>query len=211
MTYHQFKSKVRKHPLFSTSLLPALTEDTETLKRQLSLWKSKALIQPLRKGLYVLNEDDRMFLPSLYYMSNQMYAPSYVSLETALSHYGLIPEFTAGVTAVSTKKTARFDNSFGVFAYHSAQPRMFCGFTQLDEPHGLTSWVAHPEKADVDFLYRRDACLNPGHAADMFESSYRFQNCGTLKSDVLVYYAKILDSKKVAALTREFIAFKESQ
>ena len=58
MNYRTFKNKIKSLPLFSTSMLGALTEDVDTLRVQISTWKKKGLICSLRKGLYVLNPEE---------------------------------------------------------------------------------------------------------------------------------------------------------
>ena len=50
-------------------------------------------------------------------MANQIYVPSYVSEDFALSHHGLIPEMPVEVTSVAMGRSRRFTNTFGVFSY----------------------------------------------------------------------------------------------
>ena len=122
MRYSQFRRRVRSLPVIPTSLLGTLTPHRGTLKVQLSLWKKKGLLRPLRRGLYVLNAEDRRVEPSPFYLANQIYFPSYVSLESALAFYGFIPEFVAATTSVTTRKTCRFENEFGIFTYQHIRP-----------------------------------------------------------------------------------------
>ena len=44
-------------------------------------------------------------------VANKIYSPSYISLETALSYYGLIPESVYALTSVSTRKTISFNKA----------------------------------------------------------------------------------------------------
>jgi hypothetical protein len=73
-------------------------------------------------------------------------------LETALSHYNLIPEVAIAVTSVTTKVTRQFKNQHGLFIYRSVQPRAFCGY-YIEQYHGYNVLLAEPEKALVDYLY----------------------------------------------------------
>lgn len=59
---------------------------------QLSNWEKKGLIIRLKRGLYVLNENDRKIEPSRIFLANSLYSPSYVSTAYALGYYDLIPE-----------------------------------------------------------------------------------------------------------------------
>ena len=71
------------------------------------------LFVKLRNGFYAIKDS----APSLYLIANKLYQPSYVSLEKALSHYGIIPETVYAITSVTTKPTREFKSSKGVFSY----------------------------------------------------------------------------------------------
>ena len=121
------------------------------LVKYLFRWKQRGWIVGLRKGLYELCFPNDLKLPDLY-LANKIYSPSYVSLETALSHYNLIPEVAIAVTSVTTKVTRQFKNQHGLFIYRSVQPRAFCGY-YIEQYHGYNVLLAEPEKALVDYLY----------------------------------------------------------
>jgi hypothetical protein len=181
MKYADLKRKVQPYPLFSTSMLGVLTDQVETLKVQLCRWKRQGLVWPLRKGLYVLGPDDRRVEPTVFYLANQMFPPSYVSLESALAYYGLIPEWVSATTSVTVRKTCRFENAFGIFTYQHVRPAGFDGFQALQESACCSALVATPEKAVADFLYFNLPRL---HLSDrsVFVESYRFQNCDGLNA-----------------------------
>ncbi len=126
-------------------------EKRTTLKQYLSRWKKNAFIEPIRKGLYELVYPERHVLSDMY-LANKIYGPSYVSLETALSHYSLIPEVSMAALSITAKPTRRFKNHHGLFIYRSVQPKAFCGYT-IDHHGALDVFIAEPEKALVDFLY----------------------------------------------------------
>jgi predicted transcriptional regulator of viral defense system len=94
---------------------------------------------------------NRLSLSDMY-LANKIYAPSYVSLETALSHYSLIPEVAIAVTSITSKPTRQFKNSHGLFIYRSIQPKAFCGYT-IENHNGFDVLIAEPEKALLDMLY----------------------------------------------------------
>lgn len=108
----------------------------------------KKFFTKLRNGLYAL-EDKR---PNLYFAANKMYRPSYVSLETALSYYGIIPEVVYSITSVTPKSTREFD-AFGIdFSYTRIKQKAFRGYTTRKEGD-TTVLFAEPEKALADYLY----------------------------------------------------------
>jgi len=126
-------------------------EKKSALKQYLSRWKKAGRIARLKKGLYELIYPDRRHLSDLV-LANKIYSPSYVSLETALSHYNLIPEVSMAVVSVTTKPTRRFKNDHGLFVYRSVQPKAFCGYG-IENHGGVDVLMAEPEKALADFLY----------------------------------------------------------
>lgn len=126
-------------------------EKRGTLKQYLSRWKKAGRIARLRKGLYELVYPAPRPLSDMV-LANKIYTPSYVSLETALSHYSLIPEVSMAVVSVTTKATRRFKNDHGLFVYRSVQPKAFCGY-RIENHGGVDALIAEPEKALTDFLY----------------------------------------------------------
>ena len=106
------------------------------------------LFVKLRNGFYIL-KDTR---PSLYTIANRLYRPSYISLESALSFYGIIPETVYGITSVSTKATREFESEIGVFSYQKIKRDAFSGY-ELKDIHGEKIFIADAEKALADYLY----------------------------------------------------------
>lgn len=80
-------------------------------------------------------------------------APSYISLHTALSFYGIIPEAVVEISSVTTQKTCRYENAFGQFSYQTIRPRLFWGFEPKTMRDGKQYMMATPEKAIIDLLY----------------------------------------------------------
>ena len=118
---------------------------------QFHQWCQKGWIRRIKRGLYELAYPEQVILPDLY-IANRLYEPSYVSLETALSHYQILPETAAQVTSVTPKPTRRFHNFHGLFTYFTVQPRAFAGYA-LIRLQGHTIRIAEPEKAIIDRLY----------------------------------------------------------
>ena len=126
-------------------------EKRSNLRQYLSRWKKQEWIRSLRKGLYELTYPEGRSV-SDFYIANKMYAPSYISLETALSYYSIIPEVSMAVVSVTSKVTRRFKNLQGLFLYRSVRPKAFRGYI-IEKHNGLDVLIAEPEKALVDYLY----------------------------------------------------------
>lgn len=111
-------------------------------------YTKKNFFTKIRNGLYALEEKR----PNLYFTANKVYYPSYISLETALSYYGIIPETVYSITSVTTKARREFE-VFGMdFSYTSVKKEAFQGYTTKKEDD-KTFFIAEPEKAIADYLY----------------------------------------------------------
>lgn len=117
MKYLDFKNAVRDFPIISLNHIFNISKNPQTLIVQLIGWQRKGLVIKLKRGLYILNENDRKVEPSRLFIANALYSPSYVSTTYAFGYYDLIPERVEDVTSITTKKTARFTNPFGTFIY----------------------------------------------------------------------------------------------
>jgi len=142
-----------KYHVFSSDDLLLLSPDQkkEAIKKAVSRWRDRGWIRSLKKGLYELAYPRDLVIPDLY-IANRIYEPSYVSLETALSHYSIIPEVSMAVTSITTKPTRRFKNSHGLFLYRTVKPRAFTGY-YIETVNLYSVFIAEPEKAVADFFY----------------------------------------------------------
>jgi len=125
--------------------------ENSNLRRLILRWKNKGWINTLKRGLYELTYPRDFNVPDMY-IANKLYAPSYVSLETALSYFSIIPEVSMAVASITTKPTRRFKNKHGLFTYRTIKPEAFTGY--YVEKHGsFDILIAEPEKALMDYWY----------------------------------------------------------
>lgn len=206
MRYTEFKNEFIRLPIITGNDIAVFEKDKQIVSNQLRRWREKGLILKLRRGAYILNENDRKINPSKHYIANQLYTPSYISLEYALNFYGLIPERVLDVTSITTKKTTRFKNKLGLFVYQHIKPVAFKGFEATKDETGLNFFIAEPEKAVVDFLYLNLDKIK-GYDIDVFESSYRFQNIEDLSQKKIIQFCRLFTSDKLARIIRLFCAF----
>jgi hypothetical protein len=93
---------------------------------------------------------------NLYAMAQHLYGPSYVSLESALSWHGWIPEAVHAVTSASFKKAKEFTTPLGVFGYDRVPQRVFYREVErLTDAGGNVFLMAAPLKALADYVYVR--------------------------------------------------------
>jgi len=195
MKFGDFKVKFRNLPLLPTRVV--FGKPSREDLNQLGRWCKQGLLLQLRRGLYILNKDDRKIEPSRLYLAEQLYQPSYVSLEYALSRYGLIPERVADVTSVSTKKTARFSNDFGTFSYQTVKPSAFRGFISGKDEAGLPYFIAEPEKAVADFIYLNLRKIAAGLVEKTLLESFRFQHLESLNKNKVTAYFGLFNNTKM--------------
>lgn len=115
------------------------------------LEKSNRIIR-LKKGLYVVSPIESGKLLSIELIANHIYGPSYVSMESALRYYGLIPESVYTLRSITTKHSRNFKNSLGLFEYIQCADAYFpIGIRQ--EIKGDTVFlIATPEKSLCDLI-----------------------------------------------------------
>ncbi|MDH5400715.1 MAG: hypothetical protein OEX02_21355, partial [Cyclobacteriaceae bacterium] len=115
----------------------------------------------------------------------------YVTLESALAFYNLIPEGVFMTTSVTTRNTARYRTPVGYFEYSHIKPSLFFGY-RLVQTNDLTYKIASPEKAILDFFYARK------HATESSIEEIRFNEWAIkdlIDFDLLEKFLLIFDSK----------------
>ncbi|WP_141732707.1 type IV toxin-antitoxin system AbiEi family antitoxin domain-containing protein [Oligoflexus tunisiensis] len=103
----------------------------------------------LRRGLYAKLENFDHFLAA-----NRLVSPSYVSFETALAHYGLIPERVEIVMSVTDRHATRFKTAVGDFAFHEQTTDLFGSSYRIEAKADYSIRIASPEKSLLDTLSR---------------------------------------------------------
>ncbi|MDR2867912.1 MAG: hypothetical protein LBV46_00010 [Bacteroidales bacterium] len=150
MNYLQFRARFYDLGCFNVHQVYAWEPDFD--KSNLTRWIKQKLLIKLRNGYYsfpeYLKQPDCMF-----FISNRIYRPSYISLHTALAFYGMIPEAVVQISAISTLKKDTFSNVFGTFSYQQVAPALFFGYEIKPFFNGATLLFARPEKALLDLLY----------------------------------------------------------
>ncbi|OGS18298.1 MAG: hypothetical protein A3J83_06370 [Elusimicrobia bacterium RIFOXYA2_FULL_40_6] len=163
-------------------------EKKQNLKKLLYRWKNKGFINSLKRGLYELTYPKNFTIPDLY-IANKLYSPSYISLETALSNYSIIPEVSMAVTSITTKPTRRFKNDHGLFIYRTIRPEAFIGYNV--EKQGLFDvFMAEPEKAVIDYLYFKNYSWK---GLTLKEERFDRNILAGLKKNKLEKYAKMFN------------------
>jgi predicted transcriptional regulator of viral defense system len=152
----QLRKAIGREEFDHPSLTSALSSYRAVDQKINELLKSRAIVR-VKKGLYVFGPDSRLSPICKESLANLIYGPSCISLEYALSYYGLIPERVETITCVTPKRDKEFNTPLGRFTYR------YLGVEKY--PHGITqSWIdlqhpiliASPEKALCDYVTLRD-------------------------------------------------------
>ena len=117
-----------------------------------SLEKRGDLIR-LKQGMYVVHPDVSQQCVSLFLIGNALYGPSYISLQSALRYYGLIPEQVFTICSMTTKPTQILHNSLAWFEYVHTDPAVFpIGIREVAYGNDMSVLIASPEKALCDLI-----------------------------------------------------------
>ena len=183
---------VGDEPVFETSLLLAGDVDPADLRKQLSRWTSSGLLYQLRRGLYALAPPLQKIKPHPFLVANHLVRASYVSGQSALAHYALIPEHVPAVTSVTTARPGRWDTPLGRYESRHVRPDLFFGYQQLALSQGQRAYVATPEKALLDLIY-----LQAGGDSLSYLNELRLRNLDRLNPEELARHAKRTGSPKL--------------
>lgn len=198
MKFREFR-KAMKKGLFTwqEARIVAFGTTPGQLRLQLHTWKGAGEIVPLRRGVYAF-ADAR---PEIAEIALTLCSPSYISLEYALNHYGLLPDIPFGITLVTTRQTQKFNTPFGQFTFQKIKRDAFSGFN----PKTL---LAEREKALADYLYLHQHRIV---AEASFFDEMRWQNLEAVRFSKARRWAKLFRSKKLVRIMGALEAYAPSR
>ena len=120
-------------------------EKPGAVRTQLYRLVKKGYIFPIKRGLYSFDKSK----VDEFELAGKLYSPSYISLETALNYYGVIPDVPIVVRSVTPITTKKIKTDLGDYYYLKIDSKLFFGFSQ--SPYA----IAHKEKALLDYFYLR--------------------------------------------------------
>jgi predicted transcriptional regulator of viral defense system len=192
MEFERLMEIAGDQPVFETTLLLAGDVDRANVQRQLSRWTRAGRLYQLRRGLYALAPPFQKVKPHPFLVANRMVQPSCVSLQSALSHYALIPEAVPVTTSVTALRPGRWDTPLGSYAFRRIKKALFQDYHLLAVGDEQRAFVASPEKALLDLVY-----LEPGADSHAYLKELRLQNLEILDLDRLQHQAELTSSPKL--------------
>ena len=202
MKFREFESRIRALPTFNLNDVRKL--DPGFHRQQLNYWLNQGYIKPLAGGYYFLA--DRVMDEMLLFMvANKIYEPSYVSLESALAYYEIIPETVLGVTSISSRKTKQYESAWGVFSYRSVKPQTMIGYQVIERTPAIKFKIAYLEKALLDYLYLNAEIQT---LADFEGLRWnRTQLRGLLDYSIFSRYVKLFEKRALKNRANQFLEY----
>lgn len=150
MTFHKIVKDFGEVP-FSRHLILELLKDYKRPNDKISeLIKSGELVS-LKRGLYIPGHETDLPVPKPFLIANHLLGPSYVSLESALSYWGFIPERVYEISSATLKTAKQYLTPAGRFSYqHLPFPYYSFGIERIQLTPKQTALIASREKAICD-------------------------------------------------------------
>lgn len=158
------------------------------------LERDKQVIR-LKRGLYVCSPEVTGVALSTELIANHLYAPSYVSMSSALRYYRLIPEAVYVTQSMTLKHSRDFDTPIGRFEYTNISKDAFSVGLASIRKDGYAFVIATPEKALCD-LVANSSGVNlryPKEASLYLEEDIRMElsDFKKMNSTIFEEYAKV--------------------
>lgn len=197
MKFEELVEIVGDEPVFETGLLLAGTAERADVQRQLSRWVKAGRLYQLRRGLYALVPPYRKIRPHPFVIANRLAQGSYVSLQSALAHYGLIPEYVPVTTSVTAGRPGRWHTPLGSYEFRHLQAELLRGYRLTPLGEDQEAFLATPEKALLDLIYLEPAGDSPEYLGEL-----RLQHLETVSLDELHRQAEASGKPKLARAAR---------
>jgi hypothetical protein len=159
-------------------ILYSLYEDLKFPENKIADLEQNGLIVRIKRCLYIVSQKVHKQEISRELVANHLYGPSYISFDTALSYYGLIPERVYSVLSVCTKQHKQYNTPLGNFEYAKAPKNYFpIGINQEIINNSYAFLVASPEKALCDkIVYLQNSRIRSVKAMhEYLEDDLRFE------------------------------------
>lgn len=186
----------------STETIASLYPDIKATRQKVRNLEHEKKIIRLKKGLYVVNPEISETVISTELIANALYAPSYVTMSTALRYYGLIPEAVYLTQSMTVKQARSFDTPFGQFDYMFINREAFhIGLTSINKKQ-YAFIMASPEKALCDLIANSPGVnLRYGNDVENYlEEDIRMEIDDFKNMDITVFEQYVKVGKKAGSI-----------
>ena len=164
MRYSDLVHAFRLSPVVSLDEIRAM--DAHFHRRRLNDWQKKGYLQKIVKGHYLFTGRTPDFATRCH-IANRIYPLSYVSFQTALLHYGLIPAVSeVMIVSAASRRTYTFETQVGQFHNHHLKADIMFGY-ETTTINGISFSMANLEKALLDYLYINSNIIKKEHFREL--------------------------------------------
>lgn len=192
MKFKELLKLIGEEPIFTSSLLMAGNISAFSVRQQLSRWVSEGKILQIKRGLYAVAKPYRNKEPHPYLVANMIKKASYISLQSALEYYGIIPEYVPMITSVTTGRPEKIDTKLGTFIFKHFKKELLWGFKEQEIIKGTDIFIATPEKALLDLAY-----ITPDSDSEPYIEELRLQSTEKIDTGLLIDYSKRFRKPKI--------------
>ena len=136
----------------TTSIIESLYPELKSADKKVVWLEKNNYIIRLKRGLYVVNPEHSGKILSNELIANHLYAPSYISMLTALRYYGLIPEAVYTNQSMTVKHSRSFQTPIGNYDYKYIAREAFSVGVRSLHKGDYSFLIASPEKALCDLI-----------------------------------------------------------
>ena len=137
---------------FNISILNSIFPENSAIAAKAKRLEEAGDVVRLKKGLYVTSPDISEKPLNEFLIANHLYGPSYVSMQSALRYYGLIPERVYVVSSMTTGLHKEFTNKIASFSYVHCDREYYSIGLEIKKENGFQFILASPEKALCDMM-----------------------------------------------------------
>ncbi len=159
-----------------------------SLYKKIQRLEKKKIIKKLIKGKYIFTYNKT----SDFKIANYIYQPSYISLESALSFYGIITGFPYKITSITVKKSKTFTINQKDYLYSHIDQDLFWGYEKKED-----FLIAEKEKALIDLIYFFIKGIRTFDREDL--------DISEINKKKLIFYAKKFHNKKILSIIKSEI------
>jgi len=201
MKYIELRENLKDFIIFTSQDIKKIEPNFDL--RRLYEWQQKNYIKKVKRGYYIFS-DLKINEKTLYFIANKIYKPSYISLESALSYYNLIPESVYTIISASSGKTNNFSNNIGQFSYRQLKSVLMFG-EELIKYKNQNIKMASSEKALLDYFYLNPHLKNENDFYEMRFNKETFQE--KVNIEKLNNYLKYFKNKNLEKRIKKLLKF----
>ncbi|MEP7321810.1 MAG: hypothetical protein ABI761_07815 [Saprospiraceae bacterium] len=202
MEFREAIQAYAEQPITKQILFNLLKEYKRPYDKINELVKQGVLVT-VKRGIYVTGPNQHMAKPEPFLLANHILGPSYVSLDSALSYWGLIPERVYEISSMTTQGSKIYKTPVGVFSYiHTPLPYYSFGIKQLELTKKQFVLIATPEKALCDKIITTSGILlrSVRQVKELLTDDLRMEESALRQLNVNEINSWVIDAPKKTSL-----------